>query len=296
MPAMGVAAQARPAELPLAGGLTGASVRVHPLLTAEVLAPPAYFARPTGRLALLRSRLARRSRWLWIPVGAFLVEHPGAGPLLVDTGLHSGAPREGRPQLARRHPRMRPDQSVAGQLRVRGLEPGSVRAVVMTHLHHRHASGLREVPDATYVVDAREWAAATSRGWTGAYRGRVVDHAFDWRCVDFDGSGVEAFATFARSLDLFGDGSVRLVSTPGHSPGHVSVVLRLREGELVLAGDAAPARANIEEQRPGLHVDDEHLYRRSLRELQRYLEVTPGALVVCSHDPAVWPALEEVYV
>lgn len=102
-------------------------------------------------------------------------------------------------------------------------------------------------------------------------------------------------ATFGRSLDLFGDGALRLVSTPGHTPGHLCVVARLCEGELVLAGDAAPSRANIEAQRPGLFLDDEHLFRRSLRELHRYLQITPGALVICSHDVDLWPTLDPVY-
>ena len=297
---MRVAAEARPAELPLPGGVPGATVRVHPLLTAEALAPPAFAARPTGRLPLLRGLAARRSRWTWLPIGAFLVEHPGAGLLLVDAGLHSSVATDPRPNLGRRHKatlrvRMEPDQSITGQLRARGVEPTAVDAVVMTHLHYDHASGLAELPDATYVVDRREWAAATSRGFTSGYRKRLVDHAFDWRAVDFDGPGVEAFATFGRSLDLFGDGALRLVSTPGHSPGHISVVARLSEGELVLAGDAAPSLANIEEQRLGLLFDDEHLFRRSLRELHRYLEATPGALVICSHDADLWPTLDTVY-
>jgi len=297
---MRVAAEARRAELPLAGGVPGATVAVHPLLTAEALAPPAFAARPTGRLPRLRGLAARRSRWTWLPIGAFLVEHPGAGLLLVDAGLHSSVAADARPNLGRRHKatltvRMDPDQSVTGQLRARGVEPTAVDAVVMTHLHYDHASGLAELPDTTYLVDCREWAAATSRGFTSGYRKRLVDHAFDWRTVDFDGPGVEAFASFGRSIDLFGDGSLRLVSTPGHSAGHLSVVARLADRELVLAGDAAPSLANIEEQRLGLLFDDEHLFRRSLRELHRYLEVTPDALVICSHDADLWPTLDPVY-
>ncbi len=287
-------------ELPLAGGVPGATVRVHPLLTGETLVPPAFTARPTGRLALLRGLAARRSRWMWVPVGAFLIEHPGAGLLLVDTGLHASVAGDQRSNLGPRHKailkvRTEPGQSVAGQLRARGVEPSAVHAVVMTHLHYHHASGVAELPDATYLVDGREWAAATSRGFVNGYRRRLVDHAFDWRALDFDGPAVEAFATFGRSLDLFGDGALRLISTRGHTPGHLSVVARLCEREVVLAGDAAPSLANIEAQRPGLFLDDEHLFCRSLRELHRYLQVTPGALVICSHDADLWPTLEPVY-
>jgi len=296
-----VAAQARAADLPLPGGVPGTSVAVHPLLTAELLVPPTFAARPEGRFPVARALLAGRDDWMYVPVGAFLIEHPGAGMVLVDTGLPSTVATDPSPTLgtrftlAVRDARMEPGQAVAGQLRARGLEPSTVGVVVMTNLQFDHAGAVAEVPEATYVVDRREWNAAGAGGFTRGYRRQLVDHASDWRTVDFDAQDVDAFAGFGRSLDLFGDGSLRLVATPGHSPGHLSVIVRLRDRELVLAGDAAPSRANIESGRPGLFVADEHLYRRSLRELQRYLEITPDAMVICSHDAELWPGLEAVY-
>ena len=58
------------------------------------------------------------------------------------------------------------------------------------------------------------------------YHPPQYDYAFDFSTVDFDAEIVESYGPFGRTFDLFGDGSVRLAYTPGHSAGHVSVVLR----------------------------------------------------------------------
>src|SRR5918999_1031907 len=150
------AAEPRPAELPLPGGRPGATVRLHPLLSGRALAPPAYLLREPGRLAALRGLgiVVRKSDWLPVPIPAFLVEHPGAGPVLIDTGLHPSVavkPTEtfGRvASLAFRDLEMDANQAVPAQLRGRGIDPARVRTVVMTHLHVDHASGISEFPGA----------------------------------------------------------------------------------------------------------------------------------------------------
>ena len=80
---------------------------------------------------------------------------------------------------------------------------------------------------------------------------------------------------------------MRLVSTPGHSAGHLSVVLRLRDREALLCGDAAYTEDTIENGTVPYVIEDEHRYRRSLREIQLYVEQTPDALVVPGHEVAV---------
>ena len=96
----------------------------------------------------------------------------------------------------------------------------------MTHLHVDHASAISEFPDSTFVVSSAEWAAASSNGQFHGYVKRQFDHGFDYRLLDFEGPDAQSFSGFARSFDLFGDGSVRTVYTPGHTLGHMSVVLR----------------------------------------------------------------------
>jgi glyoxylase-like metal-dependent hydrolase (beta-lactamase superfamily II) len=293
----------RPADLPLPGGREGATVRLHPLLTGEVRAPPGLIARPAGRLATLRGLGLGRSRrgWLWLPVPAFLVEHPGAGALLVDTGLHPSAALDpaqtlGRATTLATEVRMEAEQAVSAQLRARGLDHADVRVVVMTHLHYDHASAVSEFPDATFVVDRREWDSAIgSRGLLRGYRRQQFDCAFDWRAIDYDAPDVDSFASFGRSVDLFGDGSVRLLATPGHTLGHQSVLLRLREREALLCGDAAYTRRAIEHDVTPLFMHDEHRFFRSLHELRRFAERTPELLLIPGHDADVWPTLDAVY-
>ena len=298
------AADPRPARLPLDGGVEGAAVVVHPMRTAEMLAMPRFLQRPRGPLAELRGLglLTPRSRWTRVPIPCFLVEHPGAGPILVDTGLHASVAENPAATLGRRAKaaytiHMEPGWSAAEQLRDdHGLEPGDVRLVIMTHLHYDHAGAIADFPRATFVVDAVEWRAATHGGFLQGYRRALFDHPFEWRTVRFDAPEVESFASFGRTLDLLGDGSVRLLSTPGHTKGHVSVLLRLSGGrELLLTADAAYARRTIDETLVPVFVDDVHVYRRSLGEIARYVELTPSASVVCGHDAEGWAAVQDVY-
>ena len=189
--------------------------------------PSSWFLRSEGRLAGRRAfgiGVAKKDL-IDAPVPAFLVEHPGAGLILIDTGFHPSVavnPRQnlGRVALFRyRDVQMDPGQAVSAQLRERGLSPGDVRVVVMTHLHADHASAIAEFPDATFIVSKREWEAATDAGQRHGYVRRQFDHGFDYRLLDFDGPDASSFSGFGRSFDLFGDGSVRTVFTPGHTLG-----------------------------------------------------------------------------
>ncbi len=297
---MATAAEPLPAELPLSGGRQGATVRVHPLLTATVTVPPAHLHRDEGRLATWRALgltlpSSQRER---IPIPAFLVEHPGAGLLLIDTGLHPCVAVEGlgrRAGLIFKDLEMEQEQAVPGLMRELGLNPEDVRTVVMTHLHADHASGISQFPHATFVLSEAEWRAAASGGWRQGYQHRNFDHAFDYRLLDFDDDAAGSFATFGRAFDLFGDGTVRLLFTPGHTPGHLSVELRLRGRELLVAGDAVFTMRSLAEGLLPYSTADEHLARRSLHEAQLYAERTPSAVIVPGHDMARWNELEAVY-
>lgn len=300
---MATAAEPRPAKLPLPGGLQRAAVRLRPLLCGRSLAPLSYLLRRRGRLAALRGLGigVRKDDWVPIPIVAFLLEHPGAGPVLIDTGLHPSVavkPMEslGRvSSLAFRNLEMDAGQAVPAQLRELGIDPLQVRTVVMTHLHSDHASGISEFPEATFVVSRAEWEAATTQGQLHGYMTRQFDHAFDYRLLDFDGDDPTSFSGFARSFDLFGDGSVRAVYTPGHTLGHMSVVVRTAGGEVLVAGDAIYMHRNLADGHLPHRTEDDHLYRRSLREIQQYVRETPDALVIPGHDWEAWQALRAGY-
>lgn len=301
---MATAAEPRPAELPLpGGGGENTRVKLHPLLTAKGLAPPAFFLRVDGRLAWRRAFGfgVPRSEWLPFPITCFLVEHPSAGAILIDTGFHGSIAANPSANLGRLNARffrtveMEPDRTAAAQLRARGMQPADVKVVVMTHLHSDHASAISDFPDATFVVSAAEWAAASDGGPLHGYVKRQFDHGFDWRLLDFEGSGASSFSGFARSFDLFGDGSVRTVYTPGHTLGHMSVVLNTARGEVLIAADAVFLRRTLDETHLPHRVADEHLFRRSLREIRQYVTETPDALIVPGHDWGAWERLDASY-
>jgi N-acyl homoserine lactone hydrolase len=266
--------------LPLPGGREGAGVRVHPLRTANMLAPPAFLQRPGGPGGLLRGLGIHipRSRWITLPIPSFLVEHPQAGPFLVDTGLHASVaanPAEnlGRVAKALFSIDMAPDDAAPAQVRARGVDPEAIELVVMTHLHYDHASGATQFPHATFLVERREWEAGSRGGLLQGYHRPHLDPVLRWRAIDV---GDEA--------DLFGDGSVRLLHTPGHTPGHLSLLLRLAGGEqLLLTADAAYAQRTLDARLVPLFVDDQDAY---LASLDRLIALSGEAdHVVCGHDP-----------
>jgi len=300
---MATAAEPRPAALPLPGGTNGAKVKLHPLLTATVQGPPAWFLREEGRLASLKGMGIRvpRDTWLTAPIQCFLVEHPNAGAVLIDTGFHASVAVKPRSNLGRvgaflyKDIDMRQEQSAAAQLRDKGIQPADVKVVIMTHFHPDHASAISDFPEATFLVSDVEWEAATEGGPRQGYNRSQFDHGFDYRLVDFDSEQASSFSGFARSLDVFGDGSVRLVFTPGHTLGHMSVVLQTAAGEVLVAGDAIFMHRTLEDDHMPFLLADEHLFRRSLRELRQYVKETPDALVIPGHDWEAWQKLKPVY-
>lgn len=170
------------------------------------------------------------------PVRAFLVEHLD-GRCLFDVGQTARAAQPG--YLPRWHPYLRlarfeldPSDEAASQ-----VDPKTVRRVVLSHLHTDHVGGLAPFRGADVFVSRIEWERA--RGLTGRLRGYIPQHwpaGLEPRLVDVDGPAV---GPFAASYDLTGDGRLLLVPTPGHTPGHLGMIVRGEQGGgWLLAGDA----------------------------------------------------------
>lgn len=295
---MGVHAHPRGLHQPLQGGQEGATVTVEPLLCGEWRLPPNFLEKAEGRLWKLRyyGIGVPKSSWQWVPLPAFLIRHPVAGPILVDTGMHPSVATDPKQNLGRlvtalTEIRVKPEQVLSQQLRERGIDRAQIDLVLLTHLHYDHASGISEFPGATFVVSEAEWEAATtvSRPALHGYRLSHFDFAFDYRTVDFTRPAIGSYATFGRAFDLFGDGSLRLIHTPGHTPGHYSVIARLSGGrELLIAGDAIYTIAQLEGGPEPPMPWDRRLWRRSLQELQLYKKERPEAAIIAGHDIHQW--------
>jgi glyoxylase-like metal-dependent hydrolase (beta-lactamase superfamily II) len=301
---MADAAHPTPAELPLPGGREGATVRVHPLLSGTATWPDAWPHKAEGRLARLRAMGigVPSDEWVELPIVAFLVEHPGAGAILIDAGLDplvADDPKAGFGRVlaatGARTVKMEPSQAIPPQLRERGVDPAAVKLAIMTHLHYDHASGLSQFPEAKVLATTAEFDAAN--GFMPVLHGYARKHFRNAKLstVDFGASKVDSYSTFGRSLDLLGDGSIRLVFTPGHTHGHMSVVLRTAGREVLVAGDAVYTRRTLETGHLPGYVEDEHVFTRSLREIQLYARENPDALVIPGHDMEAWRQLDPLY-
>jgi len=122
------------------------------------------------------------------------------------------------------------------------------------------------------------------------------DFAFDYRTIDFDRAGIDSYASFGRTFDLFGDGSIRLAFTPGHSAGHMSIVCRLAQRDFVIGGDAVYMLAQLEGKAPlAPRPYDAHNLRRSLQELKLFRGQFPDAVITPGHDPEFYPRLQPRY-
>ncbi len=300
---MKVRADAIELDGPLDGGAPPeSSVVVEPMQAGLAVQPPGLFERRRGAIRGALGALGvgvSKDDYARLPVPAFLVRHPTAGPVLIDTGLHPSVSTDPRQNLGRILGGMFELESgtdVPSRLRDKGINPKDVKVVILTHLHVDHASAISEFPNATFVVSAAEWEAATSSpSLRKGYRRQTFDYAFDYATVDFDADFIGSYGPFGRTFDVFGDGTIRLVFTPGHSEGHCSVICSLPRRDFVALGDAAYFWRQIEGGTEPYLVADLHNWRRSLRELNAYRQAFPYALVVPSHDPEFWPKLESRY-
>jgi N-acyl homoserine lactone hydrolase len=222
-----------------------------------------------------------------VPVPFFLIRHPqgdvvvdGGNPLAVahDAHAHWGGLAD---QFA---VHMTEEQHCAAQLRRLGVGPDSVGLIVQTHLHIDHTGALGHFPNATIVVHARELQAARSAGppmVSGYVRADYERPGLRWRPA-------------TGELDLFGDGTIRLLETPGHSAGHMSILLELDEtGRVLLTADAADNRAQWDGREHPRALFSREDAARSLERL-RELARENDALLVLGHDPENWSQLRRV--
>ena len=246
--------------------------RLRPMRTGTVAMPRAYMFRGEIGVSMVDS-----------PLGAFLVEHPTEGPVLVDTGIDAPFNFGRILGVVARGLKMAPEEAVAARLKGWGIAPEDVRTVVMTHLHFDHTSAMARFPSATFVTTRAEWDAAHAR--LSILRGYVASHLpaeSAMHFVDFSGGDV----------DLFGDGSVRLISTPGHTPGHLSVLVAADEGPVLLLGDAVYTLRSLREDILPLITADDDAARESMRSLRAYAEAQPETTLIPTHDAEVWAGLD----
>ncbi len=217
-------------------------------------------------------------------VGMFLLEHP-RGLLLFDTGAAPECVDDlagwWGSSMAENFPyRVRSEDIIDAQLRALGYRPRDVRHVVLSHLHLDHAGGMKLFPQARFYAQAHELAHAI---WPGP------PFQNDYILADLLPTRSYDLKALEGDADLFGDGSVRVLATPGHTRGHCSLLLRLPQtGAVLLPGDACLcSQAFAWSSPPGAPLRCPELWQGSLARLRA--EIEAGALPLWSHEP-VGPA------
>jgi N-acyl homoserine lactone hydrolase len=223
---------------------------------------------PRDGLRLLATLVDRK--WTeWLSVWSFVIEHPD-GLVVVDAGQdpdHVTPWWDVYQRVAVRFDVTEADRLEA-RVRETGLDPASVRYHVFTHLHVDHV-GAGPLPGAVALLNKREWRAATARG--GRLLGYLRSRIDDPQTADGD-------------LDLYGDGSIQLLATPGHTVGHQSVLVTPSSGpRILITGDAAYSEAAlINRTIDGVGMDPTRA-RASIERLRELCLQAP-TIVAPSHD------------
>lgn len=224
-----------------------------------------------------------KNRKLHVPVLSYLVRHKTKGDILIDTGFDasfasSGHGNFGCMGIFFNFARQAPGQDIASQLRQRGIK---LNAVYFTHMHVDHTAGTPDLPkDIPYY----------------AGKGTLADSYADifGLCMKhLDGIGHINEIDFATApqveglgavFDIFGDGSVWAIHTPGHSAGHMSFLIQTHNGPALITGDASHTgygfKNNVAPGKMQSRVEGE----ATLARLRAFAARYPKMRVLYGHD------------
>jgi glyoxylase-like metal-dependent hydrolase (beta-lactamase superfamily II) len=213
-----------------------------------------------------------------VPIPSYLIEHP-KGTVLFDSGMHPDLQADPAGRLGKTARIFKfhygKGEEVSAKLEGIDRDPAKVTHVVNSHLHFDHAGGNTLIPNATLVLQKKEYEAGMD-----PERGAAM--GFDKR--DFDAG--HPVKVIDGEHDLFGDGSIVCLPTHGHTPGHQSLKVRLDGGDVVLAGDACYFCRTLKERRLPRFVHDREAMLASLQKLADLEK--GGARIFFGHDAEFW--------
>lgn len=240
--------------------------------------------------------LATSRRWTQkLPISVYVIEHAD-GLVLFDTGqdrrsvtdphyFPGGFPGWVFRRLAQFG--IGESDTLTEQLTRIGRRPEDVKVAVLSHVHQDHIGGISELPNARIVISHDEYALLN--GPLPEFAGILADHlrmlGVDWQPVEMTQPLDDDLAPFTRGFDLFDDGSLVLLPTPGHTPGSVSLFVR-RTGAppLLMVGDITYDASTMADERiPGVGKRSQLL--RAARMIAGLRQRHPDLVVLAAHDP-----------
>lgn len=199
----------------------------------------------------------------------YLVRH-GDRAMIWDTGIDpatSGDPDGG----------FTLDRTLVEQLAELGIAPEEIEFVGISHHHYDHTGQAKHFPQATLLIGKGDWQSITHDPPLG---GANPAHFPAWV------AGEAAVEPLAGDKDVFGDGSVKILAMPGHTPGHRALLVRLPEtGPVLLTGDLAHFTENYDREGVPTFNTDRADTLASFDRFEKMAE-TLGATIVIQHEPA----------
>ncbi len=210
-----------------------------------------------------------RSGSLIVP--CFIIRHP-KGTLVWDLGLGDSLVAN-KAGIDNGPVHLSASVTLLDQLKAIGLTPADVNLIAFSHLHFDHTGNANLFPGSTWIINRRELAYALSEP-------RPFGVALD----TFSAYSKAKTVMIDGDYDVFGDGSVRILRTPGHTPGHQILELNLKKaGTLILSGDLYHLRESVATHRlPTINVDRADTLA-SMDRVDKLLITTHGRLIV-EHD------------
>lgn len=168
-----------------------------------------------------------------------------------------------------------PKVSIVDQLAKLNLTPDQIKYVGISHYHGDHTGQVASFPKAVLLIGKHEWDAIS-----GPTPAQGVNHApFEsWK------KGESKVEPLVNDKDVWGDGTVIVLATPGHTPGHRSLMVKLpQSGTFILSGDAVHFRENYESNGVPWFNHDRAQTLASLDRIRKLLANTKGTLII-QHD------------
>lgn len=217
-----------------------------------------------------------------IQIYVYALRHPEHGLFLVDSGVSKAFTAQGRnPDVARWVHKVMGLESLQVRLTTEQLSKqfGVPAGVLLTHIHFDHIMGLTDLPSSVPVYigpgDTRFKTATNmaSRGTTN----RMLANVTSLREWQFDQEGI---------VDVFGDGSLWAIHTPGHTPGATAYLANTTQGPHLMMGDATHTRWGWDNGvEAGSYSEDVPESARSLAKLKQLVENNPNIIAHPGHQP-----------